>query len=107
MTTKTARKPKPKSKPKTEKQKQTRIEGTHDPIPQDLADKVEEYVDTLRSRMKTQREEDALRIEVIELMNKHSVERVPLADDEQKYLLLDHGKDKVVIKKRKKNEAEE
>lgn len=93
-----------KKKAKTPPAKQVRIEGTFDPVPEELQEKVDQYVGTLRSRMETQQEEDVLRREVIQMMHKHNVEKVPL-DDDEKDLVLDHGDEKVKIKKRKKPKA--
>ena len=85
--------------------KQKMIEGTEEEIPEDLADKVAEYVKTLRLRMKKQGEEEVLRAEVIELMTEHKIDRVTLSD-EDKFLVLEHGNDKLKIKKREAVEAE-
>jgi len=79
-------------------EKQTRIEGTHDPVPDELAAKVSQYVGSLRRRQKEQTKEDGLRGEVIELMHEHDVHQVEL--DDEKVLVLERGNEKIKIKKR-------
>lgn len=90
-----------------DKLRQQRIEGTFDPVPEEVQDKVDSYVAALRKRMKFQKEEDTLRSEVIDLMKEHKLERVPLDDDDEKQLVLEHGADKIKIKKRKEATSEE
>lgn len=94
-------------KRKRAKALQTKIEGTYDPIPGDLKEKVDEYVDTLRDRLKTQEAENVLRAEVIELMHEHGIESIPLDEgtDAEKALVLERGSESIKIKPLKKANA--
>lgn len=80
--------------------RQTKIAGSQDEIPQDLKDKVDEYVETLRERLSAQQTENVLRAEVIDLMHEHRITTVPLDEgtDEEKHLVLDQGKESIKIK---------
>jgi hypothetical protein len=81
---KTANAKKPRanaSAAKAAKAKQKKIPNTFDPVPQDLQDKVEEYVESLGEWQQSQKRTDTLREEVIELMKEHDVESVPLDED--------------------------
>lgn len=79
-------------------QQQALIEGSVDDVPKEVLDKVDEYVKQKRKKEKVSAVEYSLREEVIGLMEKHSVEQVPI--DGGKMLVLKHM-GKVDIKKRK------
>lgn len=81
------------------------VEDAFPDIPDEATDVAEKYVRKLRIRMKAQEEEGVLRTELLELMHKHSLDRIPHPDDDQKYLALESG-EKIVTKKRKKTQSD-
>lgn len=79
---------------------QQKLDGMEDAIPDEVRDKVDEYVKKLRLRQRTQESENSLRREVLTLMEEHGLKNVPLSDDDEKVLSYDEGQASVHIKKR-------
>jgi len=85
--------------------KQQKIEGTFDPVPDEVQGAADDYVRALRLRQKNQEKENVRRDEVLALMEEHGVEIVEL--DDEKVLVLERGKSKPKIKRRTDIEPEE
>lgn len=102
--TKPPRKPRGEKKPKAGKQLPL-VEDAFPDIPDEVTETTEEYVKTLRMRMKVQQKENTLRTKLLEQMHAHQIDRIPHPDDDQKYLALEQG-EKIVTKRRKKTQSD-
>lgn len=82
--------------------KQTRIEGTHDPVPQEVKDLAQRYEETLRMRMSLQTEENSLKPKLMDAMKKHDIIEIETDDSIITYEHVD--KEKITCKKKADDE---
>jgi len=80
-------------------EKQTRIPGTADPIPEEVQEAADEYVEAKREKAAWNESMNGRRERLIEVMINHGVHELDIDDGEKKLVLVDEHKLKIQAKK--------